>query len=332
MSLKDIYLTGFQSTLPYGSDDPVNMPFVLPLQISIHAPLRERHIKRGLTSPTSLFQSTLPYGSDDNSNNQNIHINNFNPRSLTGATTSVILYTTVGDISIHAPLRERLKLYAMLKMACYISIHAPLRERRGTYLLKLSNFLFQSTLPYGSDDPVNMPFVLPLQISIHAPLRERHIKRGLTSPTSLFQSTLPYGSDDNSNNQNIHINNFNPRSLTGATTSVILYTTVGDISIHAPLRERLKLYAMLKMACYISIHAPLRERRGTYLLKLSNFLFQSTLPYGSDLIVLDIIYDTDISIHAPLRERPHQNKLLLYSFKSSIFCEPAQLKYSRILF
>ena len=40
----------------------------------------------------------------------------------------------------------------------------------------------------------------------------------------------------------------------------------------------------------------------------------------------------DISIHAPSRERQHQNKLLLYSFKSSIFCELAQLKYSKIYF
>ena len=39
-----------------------------------------------------------------------------------------------------------------------------------------------------------------------------------------------------------------------------------------------------------------------------------------------------ISIHAPSRERQHQNKLLLYSFKSSIFCELAQLKYSKIYF
>ena len=39
-----------------------------------------------------------------------------------------------------------------------------------------------------------------------------------------------------------------------------------------------------------------------------------------------------ISILAPSRERPHQNKLLLYSFKSSIFCELAQLKYSKIYF
>ena len=82
--------------------------------------------------------------------------------------------------------------------------------------------------------------------------------------------------------------------------------------------------------------------------------FQSTLPRGSDATVaawraaelisihapsrerLDTTYVCmeykKISIHAPSRERQHQNKLLLYSFKSSIFCELAQLKYSKIYF
>ena len=127
----------------------------------------------------------------------------------------------------------------------------------------------------------------------------------------------------------------------------------------------------------ISIHAPLRERRfycintggGQFLFqstlpcgsdrtsKLSTWVgipFQSTLPCGSDhrgpwkwaclryfnprslagATSLGIILnpDTPISIHAPLRERQHQKKILLFSFKSSIYCELAQLKYSKILF
>ncbi len=60
--------------------------------------------------------------------------------------------------------------------------------------------------------------------------------------------------------------------------------------------------------------------------------FQSTLPRGSDCRTIGCLYDAEISIHAPSRERQHQNKLLLYSFKSSIFCELAQLKYSKIYF
>ena len=62
------------------------------------------------------------------------------------------------------------------------------------------------------------------------------------------------------------------------------------------------------------------------------FVFQSTLPRGSDLNTQSNGGWISISIHAPSRERQHQNKLLLYSFKSSIFCELAQLKYSKIYF
>ena len=61
----------------------------------------------------------------------------------------------------------------------------------------------------------------------------------------------------------------------------------------------------------ISIHAPSRERQVTLSRRTFPIIFQSTLPRGSD---------------------KHQNKLLLYSFKSSIFCELAQLKYSKIYF
>ena len=104
----------------------------------------------------------------------------------------------------------------------------------------------------------------------------------------------------------------------------------------------------------ISIHAPSRERRCFKSNTCCLSLFQSTLPRGSDRVCTGyarqksyfnprslagatkggLTYDgiSGISIHAPSRERQHQNKLLLYSFKSSIFCELAQLKYSKIYF
>ena len=104
----------------------------------------------------------------------------------------------------------------------------------------------------------------------------------------------------------------------------------------------------------ISIHAPSRERQTLYKRDLQLFIFQSTLPRGSDSsrsyrpfrsgnfnprslagATKGWVYSKRaeaISIHAPSRERQHQNKLLLYSFKSSIFCELAQLKYSKIYF
>ena len=121
------------------------------LGISIHAPLRERRL-------THLSYTSL----DD-----------FNPRSLTGATLdSSFIYRTAGAISIHAPLRERrlsssgryknvnfnprsltgaTQKFATLPTLSDISIHAPLRERPLAQAQKMSELVFQSTLPYGSD-------------------------------------------------------------------------------------------------------------------------------------------------------------------------------------
>ena len=87
------------------------------------------------------------------------------------------------------------------------------------------------------------------------------------------------------------------------------------------------------MPAGISIHAPSRERPSAAFMRSLMPLFQSTLPRGSDPpTIWAHLADGRISIHAPSRERQHQNKLLLYSFKSSIFCELAQLKYSKIYF
>ena len=119
--------------------------------------------------------------------------------------------------------------------------------------------IFQSTLPHGSDRWYSI-----LNIS--------HL---------LFQSTLPHGSDLGMSARLSTTPNFNPRSLTGATRCMTLTLlsvafqstlphgseqpsladqTFAEISIHAPLRERLKLNVKLKKKQNISIHAPLRER------------------------------------------------------------------------
>ena len=82
--------------------------------------------------------------------------------------------------------------------------------------------------------------------------------------------------------QVIYKHNFNPRSLTGATHTAKVSPASESISIHAPLRERLVFAQHLKATA----------------------IFQSTLPYGSDLLVGHSYYFVAIiSIHAPLRER-----------------------------
>ena len=84
----------------------------------------------------------------------------------------------------------------------------------------------------------------------------------------------------------------------------------------------------------ISIHAPSRER--PYNLIYNEWFrdeFQSTLPHGSDqkadLRIIMIIYFNPRSLTGATQ---HQNKILLHSFKSSIYCELAQFKSLKILF
>ena len=75
-----------------------------------------------------IFQSTLPHGSDLFAIVLLILVSaNFNPRSLAGATCCSIFTNAGLIISIHAPLRERLKHKQVLEV------------------------LFQSTLPRWSD-------------------------------------------------------------------------------------------------------------------------------------------------------------------------------------
>ena len=162
---------------------------------------------------------------------------------------------------------------------------------------------FQSTFPYGSDCST-CALVISRKISIHAPLRER--QAGLPAgaamtPISIhaplrerqqagytvarkkpFQSSLPYGSD------------FASRSASSFSSS---------ISIHAPLRERLRIPTSTLDHTLISIHAPLRERLTLAQLIRSYWIFQSTLPYGSDRCAGWESPRNAISIHAPLRER-----------------------------
>ena len=161
----------FQSTLPCGSDRE-NPVWCQIYKISIHAPLRERHIVYITNTNLYQFQSTLPCGSD----------------------FTVPLELSDYSISIHAPLRERPASNAALDDYLIISIHAPLRER----LKRLMSFSQKSDFNPRSLAGATVIFVIiqfraqhfnPRSlagatlralrfagrgiISIHAPLRER---------------------------------------------------------------------------------------------------------------------------------------------------------------
>ena len=119
-------------------------------------------------------------------------------------------------ISIHAPSRERLVITGEWKDVEDISIHAPSRERRqGDKIIILHKYfnprslagatqkrlyhdlryLFQSTLPRGSDLQIKAFSDNVTLISIHAPSRERLFTIFCIPTTITFQSTLPRGSD-----------------------------------------------------------------------------------------------------------------------------------------
>ena len=206
---------------------------------------------------------------------------NFNPRSLAGATRSPAIKWYHRIISIHAPLRER-RLHCRHDYSCRcISIHAPLRERRKAQSYRHSRYIFQSTLPCGSDAQIN-PFI------IYEPYFNPRSLAGATDTSeqsphdNQFQSTLPCGSDQGQVRVLIGSTEFQSTLPCGSDVLNFLYVSNFAISIHAPLRERLHAAIDLVLTEKISIHAPVRERPES-----------KTIPGTACMI----------SIHAPLRER-----------------------------
>ena len=126
---------------------------------------------------------------------------------------------------------------------------------------------FQSTLPHGSDS--QGPQTLhAFSISIHAPSRERQSLLAAYVRNGIFQSTLPHGSDD----------------------AYLSARAAMGISIHAPSRERHIIALDSGYVLDISIHAPSRERPQFATLLRKAVVFQSTLPHGSDYVVLFVAW------------------------------------------
>ena len=126
---------------------------------------------------------------------------------------------------------------------------------------------FQSTLPRGSD----------------------HHTRSAKHRHRTFQSTLPRGSDGLLVQSIIIGNNFNPRSLAGATCIARLIERKLSISIHAPSRERQKLFYYSHLQRYFNPRS-LAGATLKFLIIILNFLFQSTLPRGSDTGTGDLVF------------------------------------------
>ena len=211
------------------------------------------------------------------------------------------------QISIHAPSRERRAAATYLGQFIFgFQSTLPHGSDTGYNLFRSPTIEFQSTLPHGSDMLRRCEAIVPAGISIHAPSRERQI---------LFYQSQ------------IIIIDFNPRSLTGATTRpmiglyvvFIFQSTLPHgsdmwcmdakknafyISIHAPSRERHAKAAIIDTKMLISIHAPSRERQSIKRPCFSALAISIHAP-SRERHYLNDNRDIDhtISIHAPSRER-----------------------------
>ena len=121
------------------------------MAISIHAPLRGRHLKEKDKIEAAIFQSTPPCGGDYTEHGLSAMGPDFNPRPLAGATYAVVGQFFVNLISIHAPLRGRQPF-----------------ER------DLIGQMYFNPRPLAGATSFHVAVALSVKISIHAPLRGRH--------------------------------------------------------------------------------------------------------------------------------------------------------------
>ena len=145
-----------------------------PSAISIHAPSRERRMHLEDRSCVDVISIHAPSRERLFAKiYTHVTIYNFNPRSLAGAT---IVFNLGALANIHfnpRSLAGATRHYLQRLLAVLISIHAPSRERLMAIMIVRFDFIFQSTLPRGSDN------VSPI----------------FYTSIILFQSTLPRGSD-----------------------------------------------------------------------------------------------------------------------------------------
>ena len=131
----------------------------------------------------------------------------FNPRSLAGATKAVRVSSNEFEISIHAPSRERRQQPGQgAESTCNFNPRS-LAGATPSKSLAFLTFLFQSTLPRGSDRRQDMDRVTIWLFQSTLPRGSDAAVLDFTIPQGAFQSTLPRGSDSIKTNYfSIHLN------------------------------------------------------------------------------------------------------------------------------
>ena len=230
---------------------------------------------------------------------------NFNPRSLTGATwlsrrrQDWLQYFNPRSLA-GATLRPSLMLILEIM---YFNPRSLTGATGGGIVAQLLE-QFQSTLPHGSDADEHLLQAV-LRISIHAPSRERPgahpapCRARHFNPRSLSGATGPSAVACDWSRY------FNPRSLAGATLLCRLSSMLHLFQSTLPSGSD-GFWKINSITCQ---NFNPRSLAGATTRKQRNICaaaFQSTLPCGSDGEMYRAGYaNRAISIHAPSRERPY---------------------------
>ena len=186
------------------------------MAISIHAPLRGRHLKEKDKIEAAIFQSTPPCGGDYTEHGLSAMGPDFNPRPLAGATYAVVGQFFVNLISIHAPLRGRQPFERDLIGQMYFNPR-PLAGATHPGFSGAPGRNHFNPRPLAGATSFHVAVALSVKISIHAPLRGRRPAGIFIMTPFEFQSTPPCGGDSTNRLYTSRRKYFNPRPLAGAT-------------------------------------------------------------------------------------------------------------------
>ena len=159
---------GFNSRSREGATSRLRSSTVVLRTVSIHAPVRERPLRRLPPSDSLRFNSRSREGATGASLIQEEEENGFNSRSREGATSPTTIWNGRRSVSIHAPVRER--------------------RQQTQYLPRITRFNSRSR-EGATLEPVD--FFVRKVVSIHAPVRERPTRRTRWRASRTFQFTLP---------------------------------------------------------------------------------------------------------------------------------------------
>ena len=131
-------------------------------------------------------------------------------------------------VSIHAPVKVRLKKHISTKALIHVSIHAPVKVRLSVYC-------------------VNSPCFI---VSIHAPVKVRRELIAVGGYSIKFQFTHPWRCDKNRNHKKYIKLCFNSRTREGATSTFFELHFANTVSIHAPVKVR-QDWKISKVSCQV---------------------------------------------------------------------------------